>query len=564
MTLKEKLKKRLDFIYKSDFNDETLSELVTRIEHTKNIVGTGNEKWSENDIILITYGDTITSKSAPSLFVLKGLVNQYLKDVISYIHILPFYPYSSDDGFSVIDYKKVNPELGDWNHIKGLSGEYKLMFDLVINHISQYSEWFQNYLKGIHPGKDFFIEADPNQDLSMVVRPRSLPLLTKAETSEGAKHVWTTFSSDQIDLNFSNPELLVKMVEIFLFYLEQGASMIRLDAIAFLWKKTGTNCLHLEETHEFVKILRDITDHISPHLILLTETNVPNKENLSYFGDNDEANMVYQFSLPPLLVHTLFSGSSEHLSKWAGSIPSLTSENTFFNFTASHDGIGVRPLEGLLPTEDFNALVDGMKNFGGEISTKTNPDGSNSPYEMNITYFDAMKGTTSGEDSLQIERFICSQTIMISMQGVPAFYIHSLLGTRNYYEGVEETGMKRTINRRKWEKEEILTLLEDENSHHSKVLQKLTELIKLRRKQPAFHPNASQKIIALGNEFFGLSRNNGELYSISNITNKVQRMNLTSIEENKSFTDIISEKNMTANEEIEVKPYQTLWLTILE
>jgi sucrose phosphorylase len=293
MELREKIKKHLDFIYKSEYDESIVQRIVQRVEQVKSKFKGEGSKWTEKDILLITYGDSIINDFEPTLQTLKSFLDKYFKNVLSYVHILPFFPYSSDDGFSVIDYKKVDPKLGNWSNVEDLSADYKLMFDLVINHISQYSDWYQNYLQGKKPGKNYFIEVDPELDLSAVVRPRSLPLLTSAETPNGIKHVWTTFSEDQIDLNFANPELLAEMVDIFLLYFERGATMIRLDAIAFLWKEIGSNCLHLPETHEFVKLLRDLTDYISPELILLTETNVPNKENLSYFGDNDEANMVY-------------------------------------------------------------------------------------------------------------------------------------------------------------------------------------------------------------------------------------------------------------------------------
>lgn len=562
MNLRKQIKSRLDFIYKSEYNENIIERLFNRVEEVKKTVKGNNAKWTEKDILLITYGDSIINENEPTLKTLKTFLDKYLKDVLNYVHILPFFPYSSDDGFSVIDYRKVNPELGDWSHIKDLSADYKLMFDLVINHISQHSEWYQNYLQGKTPGNKYFIEVDPKLDLSKVVRPRSLPLLTPAKTPNGEKHVWTTFSDDQIDLNFANPDLLAEMIDIFLLYFEKGANMIRLDAIAFLWKEIGTNCLHLPETHEFVKLLRDITDYISPELILLTETNVPNKENLSYFGNNDEANMVYQFSLPPLLLHALYTSNSTYLTGWATSIPSLPSSNTFFNFTASHDGIGVRPLEGLLPENEFNSLVEGMKDFGGKISTKRNADGTDSPYEMNITYFDAMKGTHKGFDKLQEERFICSQTIMMSMKGMPAFYIHSLLGTKNYTEGVEKTGMNRTINRRKWKVCELQPLLEQESSH-KRVLTVLKRLIHIRKGQKAFHPDTKQEVIDLGANLFTISRNNGELISISNISAQAQKIKTADITANKErvLTDIISEKVVSENREsLDLKPYQTVWL----
>lgn len=563
MGIKEKLDKRFNFIY-GDANTKKITEnLSNKVETLKAAFTANPERWNEEDIVLITYGDSIITPGEAPLKTLNKFINSWLKGAVSYIHILPFFPYSSDDGFSVIDYEQVNPELGDWSDVEELSKNYKLMFDLVINHISQHSNWFQQYKKGEEPGKHFFIETDPSQDLSQVVRPRSLPLLTPVQLPDGKKHVWTTFSDDQIDLNFANPKVMEKMVEIFLLYVEKGASMIRLDAIAFLWKELGTNCLHLPQTHEFVKLLRDICDYLRNDFILLTETNVPNKENLSYFGNNDEAHMVYQFSLPPLLLNTLFSENSEYLTKWAESLEALPPENTFFNFTASHDGVGVRPLEGLVPQNDLITLVEGMKGFGGKVNTKRNPDGSDSPYELNITYFDAMQGTLKGTDDLQAERFICSQTIMMGMQGVPAFYIHSLLGTKNYTEGIAKTGMNRTINRRKWELTEIERLL-DTDTHHTKVLKELVRRIKIRKSTRDFHPNNNQEILNVGNAFFAFTRNNGRVVCLSNITTKTQVLNLSRVLDNyeRLSQDKISGQRIDISDQmLKLGPYQTCWLS---
>ncbi len=449
--------------------------------------------WSEQDVILITYGDSIRQEGEQPLATLNTFLDDHLSGSISHVHILPFFPYSSDDGFSVIDYYRVNPELGDWKAVENMTKNYRLMADLVVNHISQHSTWFQNYLKGREPGAGFFIEADPGEDLSRVVRPRSLPLLTPVETEHGKRWVWTTFSDDQIDLNFRNPQVLLEMMKVFLFYMEQGAQIIRLDAIAFLWKEPGTSCLHLPQTHEVVKLMREIMQYVDPNAVLITETNVPNKENLSYFGAGDEAHMVYQFSLPPLLLYALHTADSTYLTRWASTLTEIPEGCTFFNFTASHDGIGVRPLEGLLPDEEIRTLAEAMKSYGGRISTKRNADGSDSPYEMNITYLDALKYTRAGEDRLQTERFICSQTIMMSFKGIPAFYIHSLIGTHNFEEGVAETGMNRTINRRKWDAGELAAKLESD-SEHRHILEELSRRIFIRKSIPEFHPDAPQHI----------------------------------------------------------------------
>lgn len=559
--IQSKIEERYVRIYGDhEFDKELIKKMIVEIEQVKSVRGKEGDKWSEKDIILITYGDSMVKAGEKPLITLQKFLEKYFGDALSHVHILPFFPYSSDDGFSVIDYRQVNPKLGTWEDIESIGQNYSLMADLVINHISQHSKWFQNYLKGTDPGKGYFIEVDPSEDLSKVVRPRSLPLLTPFDTIKGRKHVWTTFSADQVDLNFANPELLTEMLKVFIFYLSKGIQVIRLDAIAFLWKEIGTSCLHLPQTHEVVKLMRDIADYIDPRIILITETNVPNKENLSYFGNGDEANMVYQFSLPPLLLHALYTSDSSYLTQWADSISSIPKDCTFFNFTASHDGIGVRPLEGLLPQDEILELTHAMKEFGGRISTKRNSDGTDSPYEMNITYLDALKYIRQGKDNLQTERFICSQTVMMSMQGIPAFYIHSLIGTHNYAKGIEETGMARTINRRKWNVADLVSLIDKETQHRI-ILQELLRRIRIRKRMDAFHPDRAQRVLDVGKEFFALIRGeSNSILVIANLTSVAREINEKDLRENiKGSVDLLSGKKYPDGT-ILLNPYQVVWM----
>ncbi len=557
--LENKLEKRLRFVYKSNYSDKLLTKL-TQIISSYQKIQNDYEKWDEKEIVLITYGDSIKKEGEVPLLTLKKFLDEKLKEQLSVIHILPFFPFSSDDGFSVIDFRKVNPALGTWDDVKTLTENFGLMTDLVINHTSSKSEWFQNFLNQRGKGADFFITENKRTDLSQVVRPRSTPLLTAFETANGTKHVWTTFSADQIDLNFANPALLIEMVDILLEYISKGAQIIRLDAIAFLWKEPGTTCLHLPETHEIVKLLRDVSEFINPSVIILTETNVPNKENLSYFGNNDEAHMVYQFSLPPLLLHALHTGNSTYFNEWAESLPKLKEETTFFNFTASHDGIGVRPLEGLLPENEKAELVKNMQKFGGFVNYKSNPDGTKSPYELNITYFDALKGTKNGTDNLQVDRFVASQIVMMSFKGVPAFYIHSLTATPNYLEGVEQTKQNRTINRRKWNLDELRQNLNN-NTPQKQVFESLQYLISIRKKQKAFHPNAGQEILNFGNQLLSLVRTSKneeqQILVLANLTDENQSFILPQKFGNYNY-DLIQNKIIAQQT---LKPYQCFWLT---
>ena len=491
--------RRLRLLYGDDA-DSTLERIASLAENFTPPAAARGELWTERDVVVITYADQVQAPDTPPLAELQSfLLEHELQDVINTVHILPFSPYSSDDGFSVIDYNAVNPEFGTWHHVAGIGESFEMMFDLVLNHCSASHDWFQKYLAGEAPYTGYFIDLPPETDLSQVTRPRSSPLLTPFETDRGTKHVWTTFSADQVDLNYANPDVLVEMLGVLLSYVERGARIIRLDAIAYLWKQVGTSCIHLPETHEVVKLMRDLLDAVAPGTILLTETNVPHAENVSYFGDNDEAQMVYQFSLAPLLLDAFLAGDVKPLRAWLESLDGLQTGNAFFNFTASHDGVGVRPLEGLIDDERFHRLVDAVRAREGRVNTRRKPDGTDSPYELNITYYSAL-ADPDADDAANIRRFLASQAIMLSLAGVPGVYFHSLTGTRNYVEGVEETGHARTINRRKFDRSELERDLGDDTSITRRVFDGYRRLLKTRVGQPAFHPDASQRVIDVGDD----------------------------------------------------------------
>lgn len=463
---------------------------------------------SERDALIIAYGDHIRRSGETPLATLRAVVKRLaLPD--SGLHILPFYPHSSDDGFSVVDYRQVDPALGDWGDVRALCRDFRVMFDGVFNHVSAAGAWFQGFLRGETRYADYFITVDPAADLSQVVRPRALPLLTPFDTANGRVHVWTTFSADQIDLNYANPDVLIAIIETLLFYVEQGAQLIRLDAIAFIWKEIGTTCIHLPQTHLIIQLLRDVLDQVAPGTILITETNVPQRENLSYFGDGtNEAQLVYQFPLPPLILHTLHTGDARRLTAWAATVECPSDQTTFFNFTASHDGIGLRPVLGILNESEIASLVERTVAHGGYIAQKTNSDGTQSPYELNVTYFDAVThpDVTARDPQTAIDRFIISQAIMLAFLGVPGIYLPSLFGLRNDREGVGRTGRYRTINREKLDADQLLALLDDPTSLTARVFRRYQHLLTVRTSERAFHPLGTQTVLDFGERIFALER----------------------------------------------------------
>jgi sucrose phosphorylase len=536
--------------------------------------------WSEKDAVLITYGDSLIKKTphkdgqsawsaeeAP-LITLKNFLDTYAKEVFNSVHILPFYPFSSDDGFSVINYAQVNDALGDWSNINAIAGDYRLMADLVINHCSARSVWFENFIKGEGSGHDFFFTASKQDDLSAVVRPRTSSLLKEVKTAKGVQNVWCTFSHDQVDLDFRNPRVLKEFVKIIHLYLAQGVKIFRLDAIAFLWKLAGTSSLNLEQTHEVVRLLRTLIEHKVKDAVIITETNIPNRENLSYFGNANEAHCIYNFSLPPLLVNTLVTGSAFYLKQWMMSMPPAMHGTAYFNFIASHDGIGLRPAEGLLKDIEINTLVSTMQSFGGRVSMRALENGINKPYEINISLFDALQGTTEGPDKWGLRRFLCAHAIMFALEGIPGVYIHSLLGTRNDYEKLKHTNHNRAINRHRWDYHELLDALGDMDSDHQQVYEGVSSLLGIRCKQAAFHPNATQFTLHLGDKVFAFWRQSLDrsqsIFCLFNISKLPQTVHLSELNliELATWKDLISGRILeNIKGEIEMQPYQALWLS---
>ncbi|MDX1458404.1 MAG: alpha-amylase family glycosyl hydrolase [Marinobacter sp.] len=528
-----------------------------------------NNNWSESDVLLITYADSVQSEGEKPLVTLRRFLDEQLAETVSAVHILPFFPYSSDDGFSVMDYLAVNESHGGWGDVEAIGQEFRLMADLVINHMSVRSRWFENFRRRKDPGKDYFVEVDPDEDFSLVVRPRTSPLINPVQTDDGERYIWCTFSEDQVDLNFRNPAVLLEFVRIIRYYLERGVLWFRMDAVAFLWKEVGTSCIHLQQTHELIKILRVLIEHHTPNAVVITETNVPNRENLTYFGNANEAHVIYNFSLPPLLIHTLVTGNCRHLKTWLMSMPPAQVGTTYLNFIASHDGVGMRPTDGLLSDEEKQQLIQTMESFGGMVSYRQTQNGEQQPYEINIALYDALKGTTdAGPDHWQLQRFICAHAIMLALEGIPAFYIHSLVGTQNDHERVEHTGRLRSINRAQWDLERLDAMLADPLTHYYQVFRELKRLVAIRRRQPAFHPNATQFTLHLGLQVFGFwrqsMRRDQSIFCIHNISNELKQVALSDINliGTDQWVDLISgERIEELTGELTLKPYQSVWLS---
>jgi glycosidase len=525
------------------------------------------EALSERDALLIAYADQLREPGVAPLRTLAAFCERRLADVISGVHLLPFYPWSSDDGFSVKDYFAVAPEYGSWDDIAAFRPHFDLMVDAVFNHASAQGDWFQRFLRDEPAFRDFFVTVSGTPDLSRVVRPRALPLLTEFQTARGPEQVWTTFSADQVDLNVKNPRVLLALLDALLLYVRHGARFIRLDAIAYLWKEIGTPCIHLPQTHAVIQLFRAVLDEVAPHVRLVTETNVPHADNISYFGDGThEAQLVYNFALPPLVLHALLRGDASHLTRWATTLSAPSDRTTFLNFLASHDGIGLNPARGILPEPEIGFLVERCLAHGGFINYKHNADGSKSPYEMNIVYFDAVNDPAMAESmETRVNRFIATQAVMLALAGVPGIYFHSLFGSRNDRDAALQTGINRRINRQKLLRAELETELSEPRSLRAHVFERYRALLRARRSHPAFNPHAAQKIIEGDDRVFAVLRTAATrsdwVLCLHNVANARVMLDLATAP---AWTDMLSQRSypvgVNGTMRVTLQPYEVIWL----
>lgn len=593
----------LQFLYGSEVGKETFRQLELRVQAWQREIeqegGTARARYpkidliertdgdalgrdnefplSERDSIVITYGDQFQKPGMKPLQLLREFSRIFLEGTVTGLHILPFSPYSSDDGFSVIDYRQVNPEWGSWEDIQALSESFLLMADLVLNHCSVQSAWFQGFLEGKDPYTRYFHCLPGETDVSGVFRPRTHPLLTRFSTKQGDRWVWTTFSEDQVDLNYGEPEVLLEMIDILLFYLRMGVRILRLDAIAYLWKELGTTCIHHPKTHAVVKLLRALVDEVAPGTLLITETNVPHQENLSYFGEGDEAHMVYQFALPPLLLDAFLRADSRHLQDWASTVKPPGQGMSFFNFAASHDGIGVLPAQGILTESELSGMIRAVEDRGGFVSYKATPQGE-VPYELNINYFSGIAEPTLSEE-LRVRKFLASQSILLALPGVPGIYIHSLIGSENDRKGAEESGIKRRINREKLLYDRVQDELSRRGTIREQVFSGFEQLLWARVQEPAFHPMAEARVLPTPKEIFALLRirrpqeENRGVLCVCNLYHKPAEASFNAADlrmgEERYFTDLITGDLFYPTWEtysrfsLELQPFEVLWLSYL-
>lgn len=468
---------------------------------------------SEKDVCLIAYGDMLAASetgtggsSETGLGRLEKFLRLYDRGYFSFLHLLPFHPYSSDDGFSVIDYAAVDPRFGNWGDIRALSHKYKLMFDFVLNHGSAQSAWFRSFLKNEASRRGWYIEKPSDYDPSGVFRPRTSPLLTAFPRDDGSSaHIWTTFGPDQVDYNFAEPGVFLEFLRIFLGYVQRGAKIVRLDAIAYLWKEDGTNCIHHAKTHAFVKLLRAIIDYLELEVFILTETNVPHRENISYFGESDEAHIVYNFALPPLVLHAAVSEEAGILRDWAQSLPRSGEKSLFLNFLASHDGVGLLPAKGLIDDAALRRTLDIARRRGALLSYKDTGEGP-VPYELNCSYLSVVAPPSLGGAETRARAFLRCHAVLCALAGLPAIYFHSWIGSEHWTEGPVLCGYNRAINRERPPVNRVEAALADAGSLRAMVHAGFSKMLAFRAGEPAFAPGSPQLVLPAEDSIFAILR----------------------------------------------------------
>ncbi len=566
---KKDINTKLNLIYKSTIPKKELkiyADEIFQVINKYNKLGKKGKKLSvsEKTSALICYGDSLlNSNKEKTIKIFRKFYKKNLDKFFEIIHFLPFYPSSSDSGFAVKDHYQVDKKLGDWSDIYKQSKRTNIMADIVINHASSKGLWFKNFLANKSPGKDYFLTVSKKFDISKVIRPRENKLLKRISIFKKNNLLWRTFSDDQIDLNFNSPKVLLRFIKIIINLANNGVTIFRLDAIAYLWKKSGSKCVNLKETHEIIRLFRIVCNSLKSKPIIITETNLPEKENLSYFGvKNDESHWIYNFSLPPLLIHSFLFEDSTYINKWSKNLPMTKIGNNYLNFIASHDGIGMRPAEGYLNKDNLSKLFKRLKKNGGRLSYRKVQGSSKKVYEANITLFNAFQKTDYDKKGKYfLERYISAHAIMIAFEGIPAIYFNSIFGTSNDEYKYIISGNKRDLNRYKWNKNRLEKLLNDKTSKQNIFYQRIMNLIYIKKKNKAFHPNAKRENLNMGRKIFCFKRTSLDkkqiIYNITNLSSKPQKLNFK--EKFKKYKNLLGRPKI--RNVLELKPHQTLWLT---
>lgn len=452
----------------------------------------------KNKVMLITYADSL----GENLSELKEVLDNELKDVVSGIHLLPFYPSSGDRGFAPIDYRKVDSQFGSWKELKAIASNYDLMVDFMVNHISRQSPFFQDFLlkKENSIYKDLFIryskfwpEGRPNQedvDLIYKRKPRA-PYVDVTFSDKTTDKVWCTFDEEQIDLDVTTQVTRMYIKETLHFLAENGAKSIRLDAFAYANKKIDTNCFFVEPE------IWELLDYCQEALVEYDVLVLP--EIHEHFSIQQKIAQhdyyVYDFALPMLVLHALYSGRNERLIHWLEICPRKQ-----FTTLDTHDGIGVVDVKDLLTDREIEETREALYSQGANVKKIYSTEAYNNLdiYQINCTYYSALGNNDAA--------YLLARAIQCFSPGIPQVYYVGLLAGKNDIELLEETKEGRNINRHYYERDEIKQEIQ------RPVIKKLFEILKFRNQSEAF--DGEIKIVAIDESAFEIQWTNQEVTAI--------------------------------------------------
>lgn len=426
----------------------------------------------ENKIMLITYADSM----GQDLKELKEILDQHFKEAVGGVHILPFYPSSADRGFAPLTYKKVDPNFGDWDDIQALKENYYLMFDFMVNHISRQSQYFRDFQQYKDDSKysDFFIRykdfwknGEPTEkevDLIYKRKPRAPYIDVEFEDGTTEK-IWCTFDEEQLDLNVESEVAKNFIKENLEFLAAKGASIIRLDAFAYAIKKAGTSCFFIEpDIWELLDYCKDIL--AEKDVEILPEIHEHHSIQLKIA---DKGHPVYDFSLPMLLLHSIYSSTSKRLRDWLKKCPANQ-----YTTLDTHDGIGVVDVKDLMTDQEIEETREMLYKRGSNVKKVYSSEAYDNLdiYQINCSYYSALG---NNDDS-----YLLARAVQFFAPGIPQVYYVGMLAGENDIELLEETKVGRNINRHYYSKEEI------DSEVKRPVVQKLIKLMEFRNSYPAF------------------------------------------------------------------------------
>lgn len=454
-----------------------------------------------NSAILSVYPDHI-SDGGNTLEQLDAFLDERFASAFETLHILPFFPSTGDGGYAVSDHKAVSSRYGTWREIRKLSARFRLIADLVLNHVSSSHFWVSSFLAGDAAFDDFFIELDPKADLRAIERPpRDTPVLSPFKSSLGVRHLWTTFGPDQVDLNYRNPAVLRAIRDIAQSLASEGVSSLRLDAIAYVWKEFGSSCANLPQAADVLRLLRAGLGADRPNLIAEVDA-----ELQGHFLRGDGADFAFRFDLAPCLAHSLVTGKSDCLYRWISSNSGVDFSRSIL-FLANHDSLYLRPQAPILDDREVDDLVETAIRVGCIPVVR-----GDRIYQIS----GPLHLMFSGEFEIVCRRIALAMFLLASLPGIPMVYLNTLLAAPLAALNSEEG--PRSINRYKFGVAEIHHLLQ--STCREKLLARVLGIFSSRRRMNSLAADRPLMPVSCTTNsiIFARGRHDERVYVVANLS----------------------------------------------